>query len=125
VAVNATLVNQDTGENWQAARELSYYSGVDGGESWSEGSRSDDLVFANLPPGRYLLAIESDMDDGSKPVTDQLRISRAGPRWSSLVLVLLFLVAFPIFTRIRRAAFEIKRWAESDHPIVTSGSDDD
>lgn len=125
VALNATLVNKDTGENWQAARELSHYSGVDDGESWSEGSRSDEVVFTDLPPGHYVLAIESDMDAGSKPVSDQLRISRAGPRWSSLALVLLFLVAFPIFTRVRRGSFEIKRWAESDHPIVTSGSDDD
>jgi hypothetical protein len=33
-------------------------------------------------------------------------------------------VPFPIFTRIRKGAFEIKRWADSDHPIVTEGGDD-
>jgi hypothetical protein len=127
VALNVTLVNKDTGENWQAAREVSHYSGVDDGESWSEGSRSDEVVFTNLPPGHYVLAIESDMDAGARPVQDQLRISRPGPRWSMLILLLLFLVAFPIYTRVRRGAFEVKRWAESDHPLVTvqSGSDDD
>lgn len=124
VGVNAILVNQDTGENWQASRELSFYSGVDGGESWSEGSQDQELVFADLPPGRYQLALESDMDATSPPVTDRLTISRAGPRWSSLVLVLLFLVAFPVYTRVGRGGFEIKRWAESDHPIVTSDDDD-
>ncbi len=125
VGLNATLVNKDTGENWQAAREVSHYSGVDGGESWSEGSHSHEVVFADLPPGHYLLAIESDMDDGSPPVNDRLTIARAGPRWSSLVLVILFLVAFPIYTRIRKGGFEVRRWAESDHPIVTTDSDGD
>jgi hypothetical protein len=127
VGLNATLVNKDTGENWQAAREVSYYSGVDGGDSWSEGSRNHEVVFADLPPGHYLLAIESDMDDGSPPVNDRLTIARAGPRWSSLVLVILFLIAFPIYTRVRKGSFEVRRWAESDHPIVTTDSagDDD
>jgi hypothetical protein len=125
VGVTATLVNQDTGENWQAAREIGYYSGVDGGESWSEGSRGSEVVFADLPPGRYLLAVESEMDPGAPPIQDRLTIARAGPRWSSLVLLLVFLVVFPVFTRFRKGAFEIRRWAESDHPIVTSDSDDD
>jgi len=127
VALNATLVNKDTGENWQAAREVSHYSGVDDGESWSEGSRGDAVIFTALPPGHYVLAIESDMDPGSRPVQDQLCISRPGPRWSSLILVLAFLVAFPIYTRVRRGTFEVERWAESDHSIVTAGngSDDD
>lgn len=129
VALNATLVNKDTGENWQASKEVSHYSGVEDGDSWSEGSRSEEVVFSDLPPGHYLLAIESDMDDGSRPVNDRLTIARAGPRWSSLVLLLLFLAAFPIYTRIGKGGFEVKRWAESDHPLVTvtsgDGGDDD
>jgi ribosomal protein L37AE/L43A len=129
VALNAVLVNKDTGDNWQAMREISLYSGIEDGDSWSEGSRREEIVFTDLPPGHYLLAIESDMDAGTRPIQDHLRISalRAAPRWSSLFVLLAFLVAFPIYTRLRRGAFEIRRWAESDHPKITvsSGSDDD
>jgi ribosomal protein L37AE/L43A len=125
IGLGMTLVNKDTGENWQAMREISRYEGVDGGESWSEGSRSDSVVFRDLLPGVYLLMIEPDMDAASPPVTLTLNVERAGSRWSSLLLVLLLLVAFPIYTRIRMFSFEVKRWAESDHPIVTEGEDDD
>jgi hypothetical protein len=128
VGLTATLVNQDTGENWTASREVSHYSGVEDGDSWSEGSANDEVVFTDLPPGHYRVAIESDMDAGSRPVNDRLTVARAGPHWSSLALLLVFLAIFPIVTRIRQGGFEVKRWAESDHPIVTassSGGEDD
>jgi hypothetical protein len=32
---------------------------------------------------------------------------------------------FPIWTRMRKGGFEVRRWAESDHPIVTSSEDDE
>ena len=123
VGVAATLVNQDTGENWHASREIGYYQGVEDGESWSEGSRSDEVVFADLPPGHYVLAVETDMDTGAPGATDRLTVRRAGPSWFSLLLLLAFLASFPIYTRIRHFGFETRRWAESDHPIVTSGGD--
>jgi ribosomal protein L37AE/L43A len=124
LALSVTLVNKDTGQSWQNAREISRYEGVDGGESWSEGSRSDAFVFRDLPPGNYMVAVEHDMDAKSAPLQTQLSVSRTGARWSSLLVLLLLLVPFPIFTRIRKGAFEIKRWADSDHPIVTEGGDD-
>ena len=125
LGLGLTLVNQDTGEAWQAARELGYYHGVDGGESWSEGSRSAEIVFRELPPGNYVLAVDGELDPNSPPVQGQLKVSHTGPRWSSLILLFLALAPFPIFTRIRRGSFEVSRWAESDHPIVTSSSDSD
>lgn len=125
VALNLTLVNKKTGESWQVARELSYYEGVDDGESWSEGSRHDDFVFTDLPAGTYVLAEEAELDPARPSVGGQLRIAHAGPRWSSLILLTLFLMVFPIFTAFRYRAFEVERWAESDHPMVTTSSDDD
>jgi hypothetical protein len=129
VGLNTTLVNEDTGDTWQDSREMSYYSGVEDGDSWSEGSRGGDMTFSNLPPGHYVIAVESDMDAGSPPVRDHIRAvgQRTLPHWSTLALLLGVLVIFPIITRVRRGAFEIKRWAESDHPLIhaSSGSDDD
>lgn len=125
VAVNATLANKDTGENWTASREIARYSGVEDGESWSEGSRGDEVYFANLPAGNYVLALESDMEPGARPVRDRVRVSRPGPRWPTLFLFVVFLVAFPIYTGIRKRAFEVRRWAESDHPMITYSADGD
>ena len=129
ISLGLTLVNKDTGEAWHASRELSRYEGIDDGGPWSEGSRSDSVIFANLPAGTYVLAEEADLAADSKPVRTQVKVSRSGPRWSSLFLLLLALALPPIYTLVRHRSFEVKRWAEGDHPMVTassidSGSDD-
>ena len=125
LGLNLTLVNLDTAQTWQELREIARYEGVDGGESWSEGSRDDAVVFGDLPAGTYVLAIEHDMDAKSGPLQGELTVARPGPRWSSLLLLLLALAPFPLWTRLRRGGFEVKRWAESDHPIVTASDDGD
>lgn len=124
-AFNMTLVNKTTGESWQAQRELSYYEGVDGGESWSEGSKSDEVVFADLQPGTYMLAEDIETEPGRQAVVAELRVARPGPRWSSLLILLLGLAIVPLYTFTRHRTFEVARWAESDHPIVSASDDDD
>jgi len=124
ISLGLTLVNKDTGEAWQASREISRYEGVDDGESWSEGSRSDAVVFTALPAGTYVLSEEADLETRGRPVRTQVKISRPGPRWSSLILLLGALLPFPIYTYLRRRGFEVARWAESDHPLVASGESD-
>jgi hypothetical protein len=125
ISLALTLVNKDTGEAWQASREISRYEGVDDGESWSEGSRSDAVVFTALPAGTYVLAEEADLAATSRSVRTQITVSRPGPRWSSLLLLLAALGLFPAYAFIRQYSFEVGRWAESDHPLATSSGDSD
>ncbi|MBS1139143.1 MAG: hypothetical protein H6R13_596 [Proteobacteria bacterium] len=124
IGLDMMLVNKVTGTAWPAARELSYYSGYDDGH-WTEGSRDDEVVFLNIPAGTYYLTLDPDMAP-EKPmaVRDTLEVHTAGAGWSNFVLVMLFLLVFPIFTIMRRAAFEGRRWAESDHAPVSSDDSD-
>lgn len=126
VELTLTLVDKDSGQNYGATREISYYAGRDGGEDWSEGSRDDEVVFKHVPPGTYYLVVDADLPPERRAsVGDTLEVVRDAPVWSNLVLALIFLVAFPIYTRWRWAAFEIRRWADSDHPKVSESSGDD
>ena len=59
------------------------------------------------------------------PVRNVVEVFSAGAGWANFILLLIFLVLFPIFTRLRHAAFEARRWAESDHAPVSSEGDDD
>ncbi|PJZ64958.1 hypothetical protein CH371_15770 [Leptospira wolffii] len=59
---SVALINADTDVAYDTSVENSYYSGVDDGESWSEGSRSDSKSLAAIPPGRYYLRLESQSD---------------------------------------------------------------
>ena len=127
IGLDLLLVNKATGQAWPAARELAYYHGNDGGESWSEGNNSDEVVFLDIPPGTYYLTIDPDIaPEKPVPVRDVIEVSSGGAGWSNFVMVMLFLVFFPVFTRLRFAAFEARRWAESDHaPAASSDSSDD
>jgi ribosomal protein L37AE/L43A len=124
IGLDMMLVNKATGAAWPAARELSFYSGNNDGY-WSEGSREDEVVFLNIPAGTYYLTLDPDMAP-EKPVAvrDRVEVRVAGAGWSNFVLVMIFLIIFPIFTAMRHAAFEARRWAESDHAPVSSDDAD-
>ena len=124
IGLDMVLVNKATGAAWPAARELSYYSGYDDG-AWSEGSRDDEVVFLDIPAGTYYLTLDPDMAP-EKPVAvrDTVEVHTAGAGWSNFVLVMIFLLIFPIFSATRHAAFEARRWAESDHAPVSSDDSD-
>lgn len=124
IGLDMVLVNKATGAAWPAARELSYYSGYDDG-AWSEGSRDDEVVFLNIPAGTYYLTLDPDMaPDKPVAVRDTVEVHTAGAGWSNFVLVIMFLILFPIFSATRHAAFEARRWAESDHAPVSSDDSD-
>lgn len=126
LGLNMTLVNKATGAAWPATREVAYYHGREAGESWSEGRRDDEVAFVNIPPGTYYLTLDPDLPpDQLYTVRDRLEVSSATPGWSNFVLLMVFLAAFPIFTRLRHAAFEVRRWAESDHAQVADDAEDD
>lgn len=126
IGLDMMLVNKTTGAAWPVSRELSFYQGYDDGH-WSEGSNVDEIVFVDIPPGTYYLEIDPDMaPENPVPVSDRLEVLTGETGWSNFVLVMIFLLIFPIFSRMRRAAFEARRWAESDHaPVSSDASDDD
>jgi hypothetical protein len=123
VEIGLTLVEKNTGQAYGASREISYYEGVDGGESWSEGSRSDEVVFRAVPAGTYYLTLDADLPPERPAAQDLLEVVRDAPVWSNLPLVLIFLAVFPVLAWMRLNSFETRRWADSDHP--RAGSDDD
>jgi len=124
IGLDMVLVNKTTGAAWPAARELSFYSGYDDGR-WTEGSQSDEIVFLSIPAGTYYLTLDPDMaPDKPMAVRDSVEVHTAGAGWSNFVLVMIFLIIFPIFSAMRHAAFEARRWAESDHAPVSSDDSD-
>ena len=56
IYLNLALINEETGNGYDFGREISYYHGRDGGESWSEGSASDEAVLPSVPARTLLPA---------------------------------------------------------------------
>ncbi len=119
---NLALINQDTGHAWDFGRELSYYYGVDGGESWTEGSKSDSVTIPAVPSGHYYLRIEPETDP-KQPWTliYDVSIRRDVPTYSFFLIAALLLMIPPIFSTMRIGAFEAARWRESDYAPSSGG----
>jgi hypothetical protein len=113
---------QQTEEFCTIPLEVSYYSGVEGGEHWSEGSREETSYFQLPEAGNYRLEIEG---EGNRGETNQSRPDfflpqtafeiRKGVRLGHHTLAWFFislLIAAPYFVRLYM--FENKRWNDDE-----------
>ena len=57
--LDGALVEVSTGEVHAFSIEAEFWQGVEGGESWHEGSVSGKVYLGSVPRGRYALRIES------------------------------------------------------------------
>jgi hypothetical protein len=121
--LSMALIDDETGQAYDFGREISYYFGSDSDGSWSEGRQNDEAVLPAIPAGRYYLRIEP--ENAGEPVHYSIRVVRDVPRWSFFVLAVIALLVLPGWLFWRQRYFEIQRWAESDHPMITTSSDDD
>jgi ribosomal protein S27E len=133
LGLGLTLIEKKSGRAWIAQSDVAYWHGSDGGESWSEGDRSRELVFRDLPAGDYYFVIDPEIS-AEKPVAvaDRVKVIRDQAAWSNFFFLLVFLAALPLFTRYRMTAFEVERWKNADFmrdgtlfPPVSNDGDDD
>ena len=123
--VSMALIDADTDRALDFGRELSYYSGVDDGEAWSEGSRYETFYVPSVPAGRYYLRVEPETD--APQLNFRVAVKRDVPL-KRLPLIALGLLLLPaVWAGMRHSAFENTRWMESDHPRTSSddGEDDE
>ena len=116
------LIDAEHGTAKEVGREVSYYHGVEDGESWSEGNSKESVTIPEVPPGRYFLRIGA---EGDAPYGYTVRVRRDVPDVLAFVIVLGLLALPWLYAELRSYSFEFDRWAESDHPWKSSSSSDD
>jgi len=118
VGLDVALIHDESGESEAVAFDLAHFSGVEGGESWSEGSRRGSAVVGRIQDGRYLLRVEPQVERGrgTVPATAQVRVVRGVFLVPPFVLAILLVALWPLVSSIRAVLFERRRWQESDHP---------
>lgn len=119
------LINDTSGETREVTRQLEYYSGVDSDGSWSEGSRRETVRLAAVPAGRYFLRVEPEGGEvGKSAVRYNLQVRRDPPHFGFYAFALLAFCVPMLFAVVPAAAFENRRWAESDHPLGGTTSEE-
>jgi hypothetical protein len=118
VYFNFALINNQTGQTFDFAREVSYYHDSDG----SEGSRDNSVIVPSVPSGQYYLRVEPEMARGSPFVAYDLQLRRNVVNYGFFFVAGLLLLIPPFVTTIRRGSFEAARWRESDYAPSASSS---
>ena len=105
-------------QRWSGSMDLAFYEGRDSDGYWSEGSRSDRVVF-KVPPGPYLVRIRAGQP---VPSADQRSLAvnysiaqRSRPGWLMFILGLIVLGIINLIGVFGSRSPEHERWADSDY----------
>lgn len=111
VVFNYTLVSKKDGAEFDGGHEVSYYSGMDDGESWSEGSKNNKYIFSGLSKGDYKLIINVESNiDASRQVDTRFHVTTDGQLGKNFLFPFLLIIAWGIFCLIKYIAVESKRF---------------
>lgn len=115
------LIGLESGLTYSANREISDYSGYDGGEYWRENDSHAEIIFSAVPKGKYQLQIEAESDGSGDIQTrgkfQSVRVTSDVPLWGNFWTLVTFLLIGPALFYHYRTQFEHRRWADSDHPL--------
>lgn len=124
--VTADLVNETTGALQTFELPIEFYSGVDGGERWSEGSRERKVYLPPPERGRYVLRLEAQWENGHVPPPLNIEVREGVFRWPYFLAALIGVTILPAIALFRYVKFESERWKDSAHsPWTAVTSDDD
>ena len=111
--LNVDLVNEQNNEVESVEIPISYYQGVEDGESWSEGSQSTDVTLSSLPAGRYTLRVEGTLEDAQQPIPVTVKVEQNVTRGVNFCFAFVLLAILPVLSLARKWSFESRRWKES------------
>ena len=122
VYLEGDLINEETGLVQSFPIDISYYHGVEDGESWSEGGQKDSADTSALPTGKYVLRLEGQWDRWQQPAVISVKILQNVSSVFNMILLLIVLSIVPILMGFYHFNFERRRWSES---MFGGGDDDD
>ncbi len=113
IELNVDLVNTASNAVESVNIPISYYSGVEDGEQWSEGSNDNYALLSSLPAGSYTLRIQVTGDTGPNPIPLQLRVIQNTTTCANFCCAFILLSIGPLITLYMKSRFEKSRWSQS------------
>lgn len=133
LGVSVDLVNEKTSEVVAVYAEAEYYSGVTDGESWSEGSHHASVTTDVVDKGSYVMRVTPSFMGAGTDYSVKVSADD-GPGFGCPLLLLLMLLAAPIYFTVRANSFETQKWndavfqplpGQSSFPYAAQSDDDD
>jgi hypothetical protein len=114
LVIEGDLVQQANGEVKPFLIPLTHYSGVDDGESWTEGRREDNTYLSAQPAGMYSLRLEVEKEQPGLAGPLKIRVEQGVTRFLMWFLTFLGIAIIPAIVAICHVVFNARRWSESD-----------
>jgi hypothetical protein len=110
------LVNEKTGEEIYANKDVEYYHGYTDGENWTEGSTSEDFNLCGVSEGKYHLALTPMKAPEDATNTEiYVKASWNKPSGRNVWLIFIFMAVFMVAMYFLNRYFETKRWEDSSY----------
>ncbi|MBV9670129.1 MAG: DUF4178 domain-containing protein, partial [Acidobacteriales bacterium] len=127
--LDVDLYNEQNQEIESVNVPIEYYSGVEDGESWSEGDQNQEATISSPGAGKYTLQIHGTWEQWQQPIPIQVKVEQGVNRGVNFCCAFLILLIVPVLGFFRRFSFESARWRDSmfgsSGSSSSSSSDDD
>jgi Zn finger protein HypA/HybF involved in hydrogenase expression len=120
--LDVDLVNDQSQDVESVDIPIEYYSGVEDGESWSEGGPDQDAILSSLPAGKYTLRVEGTWQNWQQQMPVTVKVEQSVNRGVNFCGAFVLLLIIPLLNLFRKFSFESKRWKDS--MFSSSGSDE-
>ncbi|POY39925.1 hypothetical protein C3L50_08830 [Flavobacterium alvei] len=111
--VQIALINETTGEEIYANKDIEYYHGYTDGENWTEGNTTEEFNICGVAAGKYHLTItpmKATEDFQNQKI--QIQANWSSPSSRNVWMVYIFMTVFVIGMYYLEKNFEQKRWNE-------------
>lgn len=109
VEIQFSLINEKTGTEKELSLGIEYYSGVDNGYSWSEGSTSNNAYLSGVESGRYHLKVTAIKPASNLEANAYIKLETDSPwGWNYRAVVIPFGLLLIIMNIIHRQFNRVK-----------------
>lgn len=119
------LINEQSQEVESVNIPIEFYSGVEDGESWSEGGQDQDATLSSLPAGKYTLKVEGTWQNWQQAMPVTVKVEQGYNRGVNFCSAFVILLIMPVLGLFRKWSFESSRWKDSMFKGSSSGSSGD
>ena len=111
--LDVDLYNEQNQETESVNVPIEYYSGVEDGESWSEGDQNPDATVSSPGASKYTLQVHGTWEQWQQPINLQIKVEQGVNRGVNFGCAFLVLLIVPVLGFFRKFTFESSRWRDS------------